>query len=393
MAIQVNIEKNFKGFSLKSVFESNTSATGILGASGSGKSMTLRCSAGIETPDRGKIVINGRTVFDSEKKINLKPQERRIGYLFQNYALFPTMTVKENAQKYFERYNKLKRTFEALSTLTVETENELAHLESIMTSIDIAASDVDLDEIRRELGESGYIKSHGPKGRKDNRRKCVPYHYLSSDGFDIYVGKNNYQNEELDFKFANGGDWWFHAKGIPGSHVQGVVRPVLERYGTGDNVAGQRNGFNPFRSRENNGVIVQEGSIRLASISTLVPARSSVAPGTGSGIPDKRFHIVACSLILHGHAGTVGDKHEIAGSQLVGGIDSRQCLIGVLPGLLPNKKGIQGSPQISPGGHEIAGQQGIVHQLAVGNRQRFHGARNHYLYIPRPVILGHCSGI
>lgn len=68
MAIQVNIEKNFKGFSLKSVFESNTSATGILGASGSGKSMTLRCIAGIETPDRGKIVIKGRTVFDSEKK-------------------------------------------------------------------------------------------------------------------------------------------------------------------------------------------------------------------------------------------------------------------------------------------------------------------------------------
>ena len=96
MAIQVNIEKNFKGFSLKSVFESNTAATGILGASGSGKSMTLRCIAGIETPDRGKIVINGRTVFDSEKKINLKPQERRIGYLFQNYALFPTMTVKDN---------------------------------------------------------------------------------------------------------------------------------------------------------------------------------------------------------------------------------------------------------------------------------------------------------
>ena len=96
MAIQVNIEKNFKDFSLKSKFESNTSATGILGASGSGKSMTLRCIAGIETPDKGKIVINGRTVFDSEKKINLKPQERRIGYLFQNYALFPTMTVKEN---------------------------------------------------------------------------------------------------------------------------------------------------------------------------------------------------------------------------------------------------------------------------------------------------------
>ncbi|MBU5481087.1 sulfate/molybdate ABC transporter ATP-binding protein [Blautia sp. MSJ-19] len=96
MAIQVDIEKNFKGFSLKSTFESNASTTGILGASGSGKSMTLRCIAGIEKPDKGKIVINGKTVFDSEKKINLKPQERRIGYLFQNYALFPTMTVKDN---------------------------------------------------------------------------------------------------------------------------------------------------------------------------------------------------------------------------------------------------------------------------------------------------------
>ena len=82
MAIQVNIEKNFKGFSLKSVFESNTSATGILGASGSGKSMTLRCIAGIETPDRGKIVINGRTVFDSEKKINPTLLRLQIDFLF-----------------------------------------------------------------------------------------------------------------------------------------------------------------------------------------------------------------------------------------------------------------------------------------------------------------------
>ena len=96
MAITVDIEKNFKGFHLKTAFSSSTSATGILGASGSGKSMTLRCIAGIEKPDRGKIVINGRTVFDSAQKINLKPQERRIGYLFQNYALFPIMSVREN---------------------------------------------------------------------------------------------------------------------------------------------------------------------------------------------------------------------------------------------------------------------------------------------------------
>lgn len=96
MAVSVDIKKEFRNFSLKVKFESETSAMGLLGASGSGKSMTLRCIAGIERPDEGKIMINGKTVFDSEKRINLKPQERKIGYLFQNYALFPTMTVEQN---------------------------------------------------------------------------------------------------------------------------------------------------------------------------------------------------------------------------------------------------------------------------------------------------------
>ena len=94
--IFVDIEKKLKGFVLRIRMETKGEPLGILGASGSGKSMTLRCIAGIEKPDRGKIVINGRTVFDSEKKINIKPQERRVGYLFQNYALFPTMTTWQN---------------------------------------------------------------------------------------------------------------------------------------------------------------------------------------------------------------------------------------------------------------------------------------------------------
>lgn len=96
MAVSIDIEKDFKGFSLRVKYDSTCATMGILGASGSGKSITLRCIAGIETPDRGRIVVNGRTIFDSDQKINLKPQQRRIGYLFQNYALFPTMTVKEN---------------------------------------------------------------------------------------------------------------------------------------------------------------------------------------------------------------------------------------------------------------------------------------------------------
>ncbi len=131
--------------------------------------------------------------------------------------LDPAMSPQENAKKYFEKYNKMKRTFEALSQLTQEVKDEITHLESIMASLDIALQEEDLVEIKEELTESGYIRRKG--GAKKAKVTSKPFHYLSSDGFHIYVGKNNYQNDELTFQFANGNDWWFHAKGIPGSHV------------------------------------------------------------------------------------------------------------------------------------------------------------------------------
>ena len=96
MSLFVDIRKKLKGFSLNVSFETNGDYLGVLGSSGSGKSMTLKCIAGIETPDEGLIILNGKVLFDSKKKINLKPQERNIGYLFQNYALFPNMTVEKN---------------------------------------------------------------------------------------------------------------------------------------------------------------------------------------------------------------------------------------------------------------------------------------------------------
>lgn len=96
MSLFVDIKKKLKGFSLDVSFETNGEYLGILGSSGSGKSMTLKCIAGIETPDEGRIVLNGKVLFDSYRKINLKPQDRHIGYLFQNYALFPNMIVEEN---------------------------------------------------------------------------------------------------------------------------------------------------------------------------------------------------------------------------------------------------------------------------------------------------------
>lgn len=132
--------------------------------------------------------------------------------------LDPQLSARENAQKHFEKYNKLKRTFEALTQLTEETSREIEHLESISTALDIALKEDDLVQIKEELTEYGYIKRKYTGGKKV-KITSKPFHYLSSDGFHIYVGKNNYQNEELTFKFATGNDWWFHAKGIPGSHV------------------------------------------------------------------------------------------------------------------------------------------------------------------------------
>ena len=128
-----------------------------------------------------------------------------------------TKTPAENAQKYFDKYGKMKRTAEALNELILETKGQIDHLESIQNSLDIALSADDLVQIKDELIEYGFIKKG--KGSKKQKVKSKPFHYISSDGFDMYVGKNNYQNDELTFKLATGNDWWFHAKGMPGSHV------------------------------------------------------------------------------------------------------------------------------------------------------------------------------
>jgi predicted ribosome quality control (RQC) complex YloA/Tae2 family protein len=134
--------------------------------------------------------------------------------------LDPTMSPGENAKKYFDRYTKLKRTEEALTEQIAETQAECEHLESISNALDIAQTEADLSEIKRELMQSGYVKKHtaAKKGAK-MQSKSRPFHYISSDGYDIYVGKNNFQNDELTFKLATGNDWWFHAKKMAGSHV------------------------------------------------------------------------------------------------------------------------------------------------------------------------------
>ena len=96
MSLEVTIAKRFEGFTLHAEFAAGNTAAAILGASGCGKSMTLRCIAGVVKPDSGRIVLDGRVLFDSEKGIDLPPQQRNVGLLFQNYALFPNMTVEQN---------------------------------------------------------------------------------------------------------------------------------------------------------------------------------------------------------------------------------------------------------------------------------------------------------
>ncbi len=136
--------------------------------------------------------------------------------------LNPEKSPIENAKNYFEKYNKLKRTYEALIQLTKETHDEIEHLDSILNALDIASHESDLVQIKEELIQSGYMKRKGksPKDRSQKERVISkPFHYVSRDGFHIYVGKNNIQNDEITFKLAIGNDMWFHAKGIPGSHV------------------------------------------------------------------------------------------------------------------------------------------------------------------------------
>ncbi len=133
--------------------------------------------------------------------------------------LDPDISPMENSKKYFAKYNKLKRTYEALTELTVESKSELDYLMSVQNSLEIADSLDDLGQIKTELIESGYIRGKRDNGKGKKQEKSKPLHYISSDGYHMYVGKNNYQNEELTFKVAAGDDMWFHAKNMPGSHV------------------------------------------------------------------------------------------------------------------------------------------------------------------------------
>lgn len=188
--------------------------------------------------DRKKYDLQLRQLKDTEKKDKFRIYGELLtayGYSVEEGATFletedfysgkmvkitldPSISPIDNAKKYFDKYAKLKRTSEALSEIIITTSNSIDYLESIMVSIEMATSESDLKAIKEELVQTGYIK-HKNTAKKREKNTSKPLHYISSDGYDIYVGKNNIQNEELTFKIATGNDWWFHSKKIPGSHI------------------------------------------------------------------------------------------------------------------------------------------------------------------------------
>lgn len=174
-----------------------------------------------DTENRDKYRVYGEliNVYGYDLEPDAKELECLNYYTNENIVipLDNTKSPQENAQKYFDKYNKQKRTFEALMEFIQETKDDITYLESVSNALDIALSEDDLTQIKEELIHAGYVKRKYTKQKVKINSK--PFHYISGDGYHMYVGKNNIQNEELTFHFANGNDWWFHAKGCPGSHV------------------------------------------------------------------------------------------------------------------------------------------------------------------------------
>lgn len=176
-----------------------------------------------DTEDRDKYRLYGELLMSFQ--YNLPEGEKSVtvqNFYDENRELTiptdPTLSIRENANRYYDKYNKLKRTEEALAEPLAESREKLSHLESILTSIDFAENERDLKEIRSEMADSGYIRRETGK-KPAGKAPSKPHHYRSSDGFDIYVGRNNVQNDNLTFRLAKGNDLFFHVKKAPGSHV------------------------------------------------------------------------------------------------------------------------------------------------------------------------------
>lgn len=142
-------------------------------------------------------------------------------------TLDPSLSPSQNAQRYYKKYNKAKTALtEAANQLKI-SRADLEYIESTLAMVENAESVTDINAIRAELANEGYITNRQNKNKQKKKEISKPMHFVSSDGFDIYVGRNNTQNDYLTLKFANTADWWFHTKDIHGSHT--VIKLGLDK--------------------------------------------------------------------------------------------------------------------------------------------------------------------
>lgn len=194
MELIVDIKKNLSDFKLNVNFECKNSRLGILGESGSGKSMTLKCIAGLITPDEGRIILNGRTLFDSRNNINVPIKDRNIGFLFQNYALFPHMTVENNI-----KYALYKKSAEEKNKITDEMLG-LMHIEDLRKRYphEISGGQQQRVAIARALAVNPEVLFlDEPFSALDNHLKGVMLREMS-DTLSRYRGVTLYVTHNLD---------------------------------------------------------------------------------------------------------------------------------------------------------------------------------------------------
>ncbi len=186
----------------------------------------------LESQDRDKHKLYGELILSNI--YNIEPNAKNISVLnyysddgeYINIPLNPNKTAQQNAQAYYKKYNKSKSAYIHLNKQLNETIQELSYLESVQQMLDNCTSYNEVEEIRHELYEQGYITFRKQKSGSRKESPSKPHHYRSSDGFDIYVGKNNKQNDLLTLKQSQKNDLWFHAQKIPGSHV--IIKTINE---------------------------------------------------------------------------------------------------------------------------------------------------------------------
>ncbi len=178
-----------------------------------------------ESHDRDKYKTMADLIMANIYRINKGDKEAELENFYDpemkkvKVKLDPKLSPADNAQKYYKRYNKLKHAGKLLQNEIEKSREEIEYLDNIIYSIDSSTSLQEIDEIREELIKEGYMKNYHLKNKKQNQEKSKPHHYISSSGEDIFVGKNNRQNDRLTMRTAMKDDLWFHTKDIPGSHV------------------------------------------------------------------------------------------------------------------------------------------------------------------------------